>query len=89
MKNEFHCASGKCIPFERLCDGFADCHGNHDEKNCSLVKVDEEIYQKDAPPLGEDGEDTEITINIKILVLGSVDEIAETFQLRFFLQLQW
>ena len=78
-----------CIPSERRCDGVADCEGNYDEKNCSLVRVDEDLYRRDMPPLGENGEETKIIVNVKLLNLGTLDEIGETYQLRFFLQLQW
>lgn len=32
--NEFQCSNGRCIPFEKQCDGYADCDQNEDEEGC-------------------------------------------------------
>ena len=87
--NEFTCKSGERIPLERRCDGIADCNGNYDEKNCTLIKADEDLYQKEKSPFGKNGKVTEVVVHVTILDFGAVDEIEQSFQLRFFLQLRW
>ena len=87
--NEFTCESGECIPLERRCDAIADCEGNYDEKNCTLIKADEDLYQSDTSPLEKHSKTTDVTVNVTIKDFGAIDEIEQSFQLRFFLQLQW
>ena len=89
MDNEFGCANGECIPLELRCDGRADCDNNFDEKNCTLVINDEELYRKDSPPLGKNGEKLPINVSVAILSFGRIDETIEIFYLRFLLKLQW
>ena len=89
LQNEFTCESSECISLERRCDGIADCEGNYDEKNCTLIKADEDLYQQDKSPFGKNGKVTEVVVHVTILDFGALDEIEQWFQLRFFLQLQW
>jgi len=66
-----------------------DCKDGFDEKNCSLLILDTELYRKEMPPMGMDGENSEIFVNMSILNFVTIDEIEQSFQLKFFLQLWW
>lgn len=35
----FKCATGQCIPYEGVCDGFPHCYDGSDEKNCPCTKL--------------------------------------------------
>jgi len=50
---------------------------------------DKDLYQKDYPPLGLNGENTEVIVGLTILNIGTIDELQKTVNLKFFLNLKW
>ena len=89
FQREFGCTDGKCIPIEKRCDGVADCKDYFDENNCEMVIIDKNRYQKEYPPLQADGTETIIKITVDLLSIGSFEEIAMTFSVKFYIMLEW
>jgi hypothetical protein len=54
-----------------------------------MVVVDKDIYRKEFPPFQGRGNKTEVSINITINSLGSIQETAMTMVANFFIQLEW
>jgi len=86
---EFGCDDGECIPLEVRCDGTSDCQNDDDEKNCTMILFNEELYNKASMPKGLNGEKQFITVTVEIFNVGPIDETQENFDLTFLLKLQW
>jgi hypothetical protein len=54
-----------------------------------MVVVDKDIYRKEFPPFQGRGNKTEVSINMTINSLGSIQETAMTMVANFFIQLEW
>jgi len=87
--NEFGCSNGKCIPMPKRCNGVADCDFNFDERDCNLVYLNNNTYQKEYPPLQSDGYGINISVNVDILSIGNFEEIGMTFTVKFSILLEW
>ena len=74
---------------EKRCNGVADCVYNFDENNCEMVRIDYSLYHKEYPSLQMDGTETIVTISMDILSIGSFEEIAMTFTVKFLIHLHW
>ena len=84
-----------CAPIMRRCDQIPNCKDGSDEKGCQLVVLNEG-YNKDAPPFSmesyaEDGIiiPAEVNITIKLLNVMSIDEVGNTVDLKFEIELEW
>jgi hypothetical protein len=71
------------------CDGVAECIDNFDEINCEMVRIEKNIYHMEYPSLQRDGSETRVKINLTIMSIGSFEEIAMTFTVKFLIKLQW
>ena len=89
LQNEFGCSNGECIPLELRCDGAGDCEDNLDEKNCTMVITNDELYRKDYPPLENNRGYVLINSSITILSFGQINEIEEAYNAKFHLRLMW
>ena len=53
-----------------------------------MVSTDKELYHKDSPPLGKD-QVVRVHVNLTILDIGLIDEIRQTFEVKFLISLEW
>ena len=74
---------------DQRCDGVTHCDEDFDEKSCSMVRADRQLYRKEVPPLGITGDVTKVHVDLQILSLGDVDELLQTFNVKVFVRLQW
>jgi Low-density lipoprotein receptor domain class A len=88
-QTEFGCFDGHCIPFNERCDGSQDCADKSDEKFCDLVIFDKDIYQKELPPVARNETRANVSVNVEVTDIGTIDEIQMTVEINFLLQLVW
>ncbi len=74
---------------EKRCDGVSDCLNSFDENNCEMVRIEASLYRKEYPSLQMDGTETIVKISVDILSIGSFEEIAMTFTVKFLIRLMW
>lgn len=72
----------------KRCDGIADCIENFDEKNCTMVAFNNDLYHKEQPPLNHEGNYSKIKISLEINV-GTMNEVENVLQLNIFVHLEW
>lgn len=88
IRNEFGCPDGECIPMSKRCDGMADCVENFDEINCTMILFNNDLYNKEQPPLNHEGNFAWVKINL-VITVGNINEEENLLQLSIFVQLEW
>ena len=90
----FCCSDGVCIDSEQVCDNKYHCKGRTDEDKtrCQMVVLDSE-YEKEKAPRERDSrsgnDNTQITANLSLMEVISIDETRSEFCLLFSLVLEW
>ena len=74
---------------EKRCNGVVDSDYSFDELNCSMVLIDNYLYQKEYPPHEKDGSETKVNISVTIFSIGSFQELDMSFGIKLLIQLQW
>ncbi len=74
---------------QNRCDGIADCEDYSDEKNCTMIVTDEQLYRKGTAPYGFHEEDTKVKIDVTILNIGSINEFEQILTIKFFIHIEW
>ena len=91
-ESEFTCDDGQCVQMDQRCDQFPDCKDSSDEKGCQLVVLNEG-YNKDVPPLSmtNSGQKipVEVNVSIRLFKVVDIDELGNTIDLQFEIELQW
>ncbi len=87
--SEFGCKNGSCISLDKRCDGVADCDDKFDEKNCEVVIIDKDLYQKNHPPGITETLQTNVDIDFEIISIDYFDEIQMTYSIKFKVELKW
>ena len=72
----------------KRCDGITDCFDDFDELNCTLVIINEQLYRKESPPL-EKERVVHVLANVTILDIGIINEMKQTFAVKFSIAIQW
>jgi hypothetical protein len=89
LESEFGCSDGSCISLKKRCDGVADCDDKFDEKKCEIVIIDQNIYQKEQPPLNKETHQTKVSVDMTVISVDNFDEIQMSFSAKFTVELQW
>jgi hypothetical protein len=71
------------------CNGIPDCKDNFDEKNCNMIIIDKQLYQKEIPPLSKAEEKVKVLVNVSIIAIESFNEIEMVFKTKFSMNLKW
>ena len=93
QNEEFTCTSGQCISMAERCDQIVHCRDKSDERECSLLVI-EDSYNKKVPPFNIDKTGNGIIpvrVNIST-ILKNVIEISEVnhiIELKFGITLVW
>ena len=87
-ESEFTCNDGQCVQMDQRCDQFPDCKDSSDEKGCQLVVLNEG-YNKNVPPFSMTERVVEVNVSIKLFKVVDIDEVGNTIDLQFEIQLQW
>ena len=51
---EFGCNNGECFPIAVRCNEKKDCKDDSDESNCTLVKINDDLYHKEYPAIAQE-----------------------------------
>jgi hypothetical protein len=54
-----------------------------------MVVVDNLLYRKEYPPILPEGQETEVKIDLKVISVGSFQELDMTFKIKFLLHMEW
>nr|XP_040575936.1 uncharacterized protein LOC121124803 [Lepeophtheirus salmonis] len=85
---KFVCDNGRCISFDKICDGNPDCLNYEDEKNCSIVETS--FYRKEFPPSAyEINSKTSIRLMFHLNSINYVDEMNNLININFGITLTW
>jgi hypothetical protein len=71
------------------CNGIPDCKGNFDETNCNMILIDQQLYQKEIPPLIKYKHKINIKVSVSILAIEGFNEIDMTYRIKFSFMLMW
>ena len=91
-ESEYTCDDGQCVQMDQRCDQFPDCKDSSDEKGCQLVVLNEG-YNKDVAPFSMTNAgkiiQVEVNVSIKLFKVVGIDEVENTIDLQFEIELQW
>ena len=89
----FTCNDGACILMTKRCDQTVHCEDGSDEKSCKLIVMEDNYNKNIAPftvdPVTENVEPVQVNISSEILDILNIDEVEQTFKLKFQLALSW
>jgi hypothetical protein len=71
------------------CDEVKDCGDASDERNCSLFKVDNDLYRKEYPSIIKKKKVTPIYVNLSIHNIDKLEEMTMIFSAKVHVQLKW
>ena len=87
--SQYGCHDGSCVCMSKRCDGVNHCADKSDEKECSLLSIDDSYDRNiNPPPLHNEGK-TQVSINIDLISILRIDEIKSQFYLKYILKTQW
>ena len=82
-----------CLDSAMRCDEAADCMNGFDEKNCNMVRTNENYYSHQHPPPLGCGEKAKAGLSVNILVfvrdIVEIDEDMQKFKVTFDVALKW
>ena len=73
----------------KRCNEVNDCQDKSDETNCQLIKITNELYHSEYPPISVDKEPTKVFVNVSILYIGKLDEREMTYSVKIHIKLKW
>ena len=51
--------------------------------------MDKDIYKKELPPVARNEMRANVSVNVEVIDIGTIDEIQMTIEINFLLQLVW
>ena len=92
-KDEFTCNDGACVALKLKCDQIKHCPDNSDEVKCDKVLVDTKSYNRNIPPKIRTKKRSDkrirVTIGIEEFLLLDINDVKQTFDVRFWLKMDW
>ena len=88
----FCCDDGTCISSEFICNNFADCKDESDERNCQYLHFRKYGNVSERPPIEfENNKKKLLTLNTSFIVLNifDINDVEGTFDIQFMLHTQW
>jgi len=85
---EFTCDDGTCVRINQRCNLITDCPDFSDEKNCDILKIDDD-YRMESFPRSPDNKALLIYITVSILALPKIDTLDLSFTADFDLTMIW
>lgn len=73
----------------KRCNEVNDCQDKSDEINCQLIKITNDLYHSEYPPISLDKEPTKVFVNISVLYIDKLDEKEMTYSVKVHIQLKW
>ena len=90
---EFTCHDGQCIKMEERCDQIIHCRDKSDEKDCSLLVLNEGYNRKVAPFIFNKtrGKVDAVKIDVSTSILNIIDisEVNNIIELKFDILMEW
>ena len=91
--SEYTCDDGSCVQIDQRCNQIPNCEDHSDEKGCELVVLNEG-YKKDVPPFRMTNArkmpiPVEVNVSIELFDVMSIDEVENTIDFKFEIELQW
>ena len=91
-EGDFTCSDGECVNMEHRCDQIVHCRDKSDEKNCSLLVI-EDSYNKEIPPIKIDNNKkltpVEVKVSISFKSVLDISESSHTIDLKLGIKLEW
>ena len=73
----------------KRCDGVNHCEDKSDERECSLLSVDDSYDRNVNPPPLDHQEKSQVNIHIDLISILQIDEIKSKFYVKYILQAEW
>ena len=74
---------------QQRCDEVQDCEDASDERNCSLLNIDVDLYRKEYPSVVKNKKVTPIYINLSIHNIDKLEEMTMIFSAKVHVQIKW
>ena len=94
-ESEYTCNDGQCVQMDQRCDQIPNCKDRSDEKGCQLVVLNQG-YNKEVPPFVSFNTThagriipVEVNVSIELFDVMSIDEVENTIDFKFEIDLQW
>ena len=71
--DQFGCDDGSCISMVLRCNDVKDCNDYTDESNCTLFRVDANVYRKEYPPMNSSRIPTPVVVSVTINSIGKLE----------------
>ena len=89
---KFCCDDGACVLSELVCNNFADCEDESDEKNCQFLHFRKYGNVTELPPIEfENNKKKLLALNTSFIILKifDINDVEGTFDIQFMVHTQW
>ena len=90
---QFCCDDGACLPSHQVCDDLYECEDRSDEKNCTIMTLQDNRFNKNKPPVyfNDEGKKAPLPVSasVEIYKVFDVNEKDSSFDIFFKLTLLW
>ena len=74
---------------QNRCDEVKDCEDATDERNCTLLQIDNDLYRKEYPSIVKNKMVTPIYVTLAIQNIDKLEEMTMIFSAKVHVQLKW
>ena len=88
----FCCDDGACVDSELICNNFADCEDESDERNCQFLHFRKYGNVTEMPPIEfENNKKKLLALNTSFIILKifDINDVEGTFDIQFMVHTQW